>query len=333
MIIESPFKPASWLKNAHLQSVWPALVSRGSGIFRHRERVITPDNDFLDLDWCQADQCQPHNPLVIIMHGLAGSSSSAYVTGLQSSLQSLDWRSVAINFRGCSGEPNRTVRGYYSGDTDDIDFIYQLLRTREPRSPIFVVGFSLGANILLKWLGEQGSSLDIAAAAAVSVPFRLDYCADHMDTGFAKTYQFRLVRHMRRCVQLRLKMFERNGEIEQARCLRNLGQLRGYRNFRKIDHHVTAPLHGFNSAEHYYQRCSSGFFLNKIQSPVLIIQAKDDPFMPASVIPDTAQLSTSTTLELSQGGGHIGFIGGENPWRPEYYLDQRIPAWFKEFSV
>nr|MCH9699117.1 alpha/beta fold hydrolase [Gammaproteobacteria bacterium] len=185
MIIESPFKTASWLNNAHLQSIWPALISRGSGISRDRERVITLDGDFLDLDWCQSNQSQRETPLVIIMHGLAGSSRSAYVTGLQSALLSYGWRSVALNFRGCSGEPNHAVRGYYSGDTEDIDFVYRLLRLREPQTPVFVVGFSLGANILLKWLGEQGDSLDINGAAAVSVPFRLDHCADHMNTGFA----------------------------------------------------------------------------------------------------------------------------------------------------
>nr|MCH9698376.1 hydrolase [Gammaproteobacteria bacterium] len=194
------------------------------------------------------------------------------------------------------------------------------------------VGFSLGANILLKWLGEQGDSLDINGAAAVSVPFRLDHCADHMNTGFARTYQFRLVRHMRRCVQQRLKMFERSGKTEQARRLNDLGDLRGAWSFRTIDHHLTAPLHGYKSADHYYQRCSSGFFLKKIRKPVLIIQAKDDPFMPASAIPGAEQLSQSTILELSRGGGHIGFIGGHKPWQPEYYLDQRIPAWFQGFA-
>ncbi|MEE9344304.1 MAG: hydrolase [Methylococcales bacterium] len=326
MIISSSFKPAWWLPHAHLQTLWPALVSRGNGIVRQRERIQTPDNDFLDVDWCGLELDSSNSPLVIIMHGLAGSSRSDYVTGLQEVLENQGWRSAALNFRGCSGTPNRAVRGYHSGETDDIHFLYQVLREREPQTPLFVVGYSLGGNVLLKWMGEQ-QTLDLVGAVAVSVPFRLDLCADHMNQGFSRSYQYRLLRHMRSCVNLRLEYFQQNGLSQQAEQLQALGQLSNYVSFRDIDHYVTAPLHDYHSADDYYQRCSSRAFLGLINRPTLIIQAQDDPFMTKEVVPHDSELSVTTTLELSASGGHIGFIEGSSPARIIYWLDQRISEW------
>ncbi len=331
MIVTSSFKPAWWLPQAHLQTLWPAIASRGKRIIRQRERIHTPDNDFLDLDWCGLTLKPEDSPIVIIMHGLAGSSSSAYVTGLQEALQNQGVRSVALNFRGCSGAPNRAVRGYHSGETSDINFIYQRLRQREPDSPLFVVGYSLGGNVLLKWMGEQ-QSLDLAGAVAVSVPFRLDLCSDHMNQGFSRSYQYRLVRHMRHCITQRLDYFQQNGLLHQAAQLQALGQLNKYLSFRDIDEYVTAPLHGYQSADDYYQRCSSRHYLALINRPTLVIQALDDPFMTREILPDDSELSKTTTLELSANGGHIGFIGGSSPASPAYWLDQRISEWVKQLS-
>ncbi len=301
-------------------------MSRGGGIARQRERILTPDNDFLDVDWCGLKLDPGNSPLVIIMHGLAGSSRSAYVTGLQQVLEKQGWRSVALNFRGCSGTPNRVVRGYHSGETADIHFLYQLLREREPQTPLFVVGYSLGGNVLLKWMGEQ-QALDLVGAVAVSVPFRLDLCANHMNQGLSRSYQYYLLRHMRSCVSQRLEYFQQNGLSQQAAQLQALGQLSNYVSFRDIDHYVTAPLHDYHSAVDYYQRCSSRAYLGLINRPTLIIQAQDDPFMTKEVVPHDSELSVTTTLELSVSGGHIGFIGGSSPARATYWLDQRISEW------
>ena len=327
MIVTSSFKPAWWLKNAHLQTIFPAFfrtVKRPSAL--RRERLTTPDNDFLDIDWCGDEG----RPIVILLHGLTGSSQSGYIIGLQHRLAKLGLRTVALNFRGCSGESNRLARSYHSGETEDIHFLYQTLRQREPETRMAAAGFSLGGNVLLKWLGEQGNALDLFAAVAVSVPLVLNLCADKLDRGFSKIYRHNLLKELKQYVRLKLQHLEALGINAEAEKIRQIGSLADINSFWQYDDIVVARLHGYRDVHDYYQRSSSRQFLKSINVPTLIIQAVDDPFMTVEVIPEERELSPSVHLETTQGGGHVGFISGAFPFRPRYWLEQRVPEFLLE---
>ena len=327
MFIKSTFKPAWWLNNAHLQTLYPALMRTTPpppGL--RRERLITPDNDFIDIDWCgEGDQ-----PLIILLHGLTGSSRSGYIKGLQRTLLTQGFRSVALNFRGCSGEYNHSARCYHSGETEDIHFLYQTIRLREPDTLLAAVGFSLGGNVLLKWLGEQGNKLSLFAAIAVSVPLVLSACATKLDHGFSKIYRENLLRDLKHHIRAKQGHLEKLGERQEAGKIEQLGDLSRIKSFWQYDDRVVARLHGFKNVQDYYQRSSSRQFLKSITIPTLLIQALDDPFMTEEVLPDVAELSSTIYLEITQGGGHVGFVAGETPFKPDYWLEQRIPEFLKQ---
>jgi len=325
--IHTSFKPAWWLGNAHLQTIYPALFRQTSRLKESwRERLVTPDNDFIDLDWCGKDR----QPLVILLHGLTGSSESGYIKGLQNKLLEQGYRSVVLNFRGCSGESNDLARCYHSGDTEDIDFLYQTLRQREPDTAIAVVGFSLGGNVLLKWLGEKADTLTLFAAVAVSVPLVLSACATKLDSGFSRFYRGNLIRELKDYMQVKINHLLRNKRIEELEKIQQLGDLSGIKSFWQYDDQVVAKLHGFDSAEDYYKRSSSRYFLKTIAVPTLLIQSEDDPFMTDKVIPDKKELSPHVIMEITQGGGHVGFVAGKIPFRPRYWLEQRIPEFLQQ---
>jgi predicted alpha/beta-fold hydrolase len=327
MLIKTTFKPAWWLNNAHLQTLYPALMRKTSsppGL--RRERLITPDNDFIDVDWCGAGI----QPLIILLHGLTGSSQSGYIKGLQRTLLTQGFRSVALNFRGCSGEYNHSARCYHSGETEDIHFLYQTLRQREPDTPFAAVGFSLGGNVLLKWMGEQGSKLTLFAAVAVSVPLVLSTCATKLDKGFSKMYRGNLLRELKHYVRAKQRHLEKVGNLIEASKIEQLGDLSRIKSFWQYDDRVVARLHGFKNVQDYYQRSSSRQFLKSITIPTLVVQAIDDPFMTQEVLPDLNELSSSIHLEITQGGGHVGFIAGDMPFKPEYWLEQRIPEFLNQ---
>lgn len=327
MLIKTTFKPAWWLNNAHLQTLYPALMRKTSsppGL--RRERLITPDNDFIDVDWCGAGI----QPLIILLHGLTGSSQSGYIKGLQRTLLTQGFRSVALNFRGCSGEYNHSARCYHSGETEDIHFLYQTLRQREPDTPFAAVGFSLGGNVLLKWMGEQGSKLTLFAAVAVSVPLVLSTCATKLDKGFSKMYRGNLLRELKHYVRAKQRHLEKVGKLIEASKIEQLGDLSRIKSFWQYDDRVVARLHGFKNVQDYYQRSSSRQFLKSITIPTLVVQAIDDPFMTQEVLPDLNELSSSIYLEITQGGGHVGFIAGDMPFKPEYWLEQRIPEFLNQ---
>lgn len=269
---------------------------------------------------------------MILLHGLSGSTQSGYIKGLQNALLGCGLSSVAMNFRGCSGEPNHLARCYHSGDTEDIHFLYQALRQRLPQTALAAVGFSLGGNVLLKWLGEQGDKLELFAAVAVSVPLVLSVCATKLDSGFSKVYRARLLCELKHYVRTKHSHLVRLGLLEEADKLESLGDLSTIKSFWQYDDRVVAPLHGFKNVEDYYRRASSRQFLKNISVPTLVIQADDDPFMTNAVLPAEKELSSQVRLEIIKGGGHVGFISGRNPLEPEYWLDQRIPAFLKALA-
>jgi len=324
MLIQSQFKPAWWLNNPHLQTLYPALFRKPPAPVLKRERLITDDNDFIDIDFCE-DEKNPQQALVILLHGLTGSSQSKYIKGLQQALLKQGLGSVALNFRGCSGEYNHSSRCYHSGETGDIDFLYRTLRAREPDIPMAAVGFSIGGNVLLKWLGEQGSHIDLFAATAVSVPLVLSTCADKLDNGFSKLYRASLLRELKEYVRLKQQHLEALGKSGEAEILREIGDLDSITSFWQYDDRVVAKLYDFANVDDYYRRSSSRQFLQAIAVPTLLIQAQDDPFMTPEVIPELAELSSSVSLEITSAGGHVGFITGNNPLQAGYWLEQRIP--------
>ncbi|NOV32377.1 hydrolase [Methylomonas sp. ZR1] len=324
--MHNAFRPAWWLNSPHLQTIYPALlrsISPPAGI--RRERLDTPDGDFLDIDWVDNGD----RPLVILLHGLAGSSRSGYIQGLQHSLLAAGFASVALNFRGCSGEMNRLARCYHSGETEDIEFFYQTLRQRFLDRAMAAIGFSLGGNVLLKWLGEQGDKIGLSAAVAVSVPLLLNECADKLDRGFSKLYRDYLLRELKQYMRVKLKHLQGIGQHEQAERIAELGDLSGIKSFWQYDDKVVAGLHGFKDAHDYYRRSSSRQFLKHIRVPTLILQANDDPFMTERVLPTAAELSDQVQLEVCAGGGHVGFVSG-GWFRPAYWLEARIGGFLRQ---
>lgn len=322
MIVESQFKPAWWLSNAHAQTIYSSLHHPLVPIIDKFEKLDSPDGDFIDLAWSNAGLA-PDAPLVIILHGLGGGLQSSYVARFMKAFNDQGWRAVLMHFRGAGKEYNRLPRAYHSGDTGDLDFFIKVLNQREPYTKKAVVGVSLGGNVLLKWLGERQSNTSIDAAIAVSVPFLLKKVADRVNEGFSRFYQHHLLGELKTFFAARRTYFKNPPEpfkkAEQCSC------------FWTFDNEVTAPLYGFSSAHHYYRECSSRQFLQHIQVPTLIIQAEDDPFMTKEVLPSEEELSLAVTLELSKKGGHVGFVGGTMLGSPNYWLDQRIPEFISSF--
>jgi hypothetical protein len=326
MFIKKAFKPAWWLSNSHLQTIYPALLRKTPDPPDYRrERLTTPDHDFIDIDYCGTG----NQPLIILIHGLTGSSQSDYIKGLQSALLKQGFRSAALNFRGCSGQSNNRARSYHSGETEDIHFLYRTLRQREPDTPLGAVGFSLGGNVLLKWLGEQGEQLHLFAAVAVSVPLLLGPCATKLDKGFAKCYRGRLLNALKVYMRNKLQHLESIGQSQEALKIKELGDLSAINSFWQYDDRVVAKLHGFNDVHDYYRRSSSRQYLKSISVPTLVIQAVDDPFMTKEVLPGLDEISPHVHLELTQRGGHVGFVSGSIPFKPKYWLEQRIPEFLR----
>ena len=307
----SGFRAAWWLTSPHLQTLWPTFFNRRPAPALRRERLELPDGDFVDLDWT----APAPGSRVLILHGLEGSLESHYAGGLLSRLRNAGFNAGLMYFRGRSGTPNRLPRSYHSGDTGDLACVLQHLHRRDPDSPLAVVGFSLGGNVLLKWLGEAGSSAGISQAIAVSVPFDLDAAARQLDRGISRIYRNHLLGRLRQAVRRKAAQHPPPWPLER------LDELRSFRSF---DDAITAPLHGFRDVDDYYGRASSRQFLGAIRIPTVILQAADDPFLPASALPHSGELSPDVTLELSPHGGHVGFIAGNWPGLPHYWLEQRI---------
>ena len=312
-----PFRPAWWLPGANAQTLWPTMFRRPARPRLSWERLRLPDGDFVDLSWAGEDS----HITVVCLHGLEGSYRSAYAAGMLNALAAHGWRAVLFHFRGCSGELNQLPRSYHSGDTGDLGYLLDVLGRRNPDSIFAAVGYSLGGNVLLKYLGERGTASPLRAAAAVSVPFDLGAAAQRLDCGFSRLYQWRLLR------SLRAKTAEK---IARCETMPPVPALRQLRNFWNFDDAVTAPLHGFRGADDYYARSSSRQFLAAIETPTLLLHARDDPFMTPDAVPTHRELAANVRLELSQRGGHVGFVDGRWPWRAEYWLEQRIPEYLAE---
>lgn len=312
------FVAARWLPNRHLMTIYGSVARWPPRLPLYRERWELPDGDFLDVDRLDGDAGAP---LVIVLHGLEGSSRAGYVLGVLAEARARGWPAAAINFRGCSGEPNRLARFYHSGETGDLAFAVERLAAEQPERALVLAGFSLGGNVITKYLGERRAPEAVRAAAVVSVPFDLARCARALDgPGVAAwIYRERFLRRLRRKALDKAARFP--DAIDAARA-------RAARTFAEFDHGVTAPLHGFAGAEDYWARASSGPLVGAIDRPLLILAAEDDPFVPAESLPlDAARANPRVTLEIFPDGGHVAFIAGP-PWRPRRWAERRILEFF-----
>jgi predicted alpha/beta-fold hydrolase len=312
-LITSDFNPAWWLPSPHLQTIWPTLIRRRHSLELHWERVELRDGDFIDLAWHQSE-----GPLVLLIHGLEGSLQSHYATTLISALSEAGFRCLFMHLRGCSGTPNRLQRSYHSGATEDLVEIIEYLRAKGD-VPQAVIGISLGGNLLLKYLGESGSESALKAAVAVSVPFDLESAVTRLEQGFSRVYNRHLLR----------KLLKSHSEKCRFRPFSDIEGFNTISTIYDFDDRITAIQNGFANAADYYHRCSCGQFLKHISTPTLILHSLDDPFMRPKDVPGLQDLGPGVSLELSDRGGHVGFVQGNHPWRPVYWLDQRIPAFLK----
>jgi uncharacterized protein len=315
-----PFRAAAWLPSPHGQTIAGRLLRRARPPAFRRERLELPDGDFVDLDHPDGP-ADPEAPVVLLMHGLEGSARRGYAINVYRELARRGVRSVGLNFRSCSGEPNRLARAYHSGDTADIRHVLQVLAQRHPRSPRGAVGFSLGGNALLKLLGEEGAAARdlVQASVAISVPYDLGAGADFLErTRMGRFYAGRFVRSL--VAKTRAK-----GDLLGDACDRE--RLGGARTFREFDDAVTAPLNGFRDAADYYRRCSSSHFIPHIRIPTLLLHAADDPFLPPEWFPaDAAASNPCVETVLTPAGGHVGFIEGP-PWAPRFWAEEQAATY------
>lgn len=321
MIIESNFVPARWLRNRQLQTIYPSFPWAWRGKPQLRRQVLTlPDGDVTVVDWhVHSDKLPETAPLLVILHGLEGSAESSYARMLMEAAFDRGWRSCVLHSRDCGDYRNLLPRRYHAGETNDLRYFLETLHKAPDAAwnsgPLLAVGYSLGGNVLLKYLGESRDETPLRAAVGVCVPLNLHTCAEALNKGFSKVYQRYLLRRMKASVKRKFNPHTAAFDWNEAMTART---------FAEFDDSVTAPLHGFNGMQDYYDKCSSTRFLAGILRPTLIINALDDPFMTADVIPPEDQLSEHVTLEVSRHGGHVGFIDGGTPWKPSYYLPSRI---------
>ena len=300
----SSFQPPWWLRNAHDQTIWPSLVRKIPGLRWQRERLELDDGDFLDLDWSRAGSRR----LVVVTHGLEGNSRRAYVAGMARAANRRGWDALAWNFRGCSGEPNRLCRSYHSGATEDLAAVVARATRDGAYDRVAVVGFSLGGNLTLKYLGELGDSPGVVCGGAgLSVPCDLRAAAMKMAGPACGFYMRRFLQDMGG--KMREKALQFPGRVD-------LSPLDGMTTFRQFDDAFTGPMHGFKDAEDYWAKCSAKRFLPRIRVPTLVLNALDDPFLAPECFPFAeAAANDHVTLDVPSLGGHVGFVSaGADYW-------------------
>jgi hypothetical protein len=320
MMAAPPYRAPRWAANPHLNTIYAALLARKPPVPFRRERWDTPDGDFVDTDHVDGT---PGSPWVVLFHGLEGSSDSPYARTLMHRVRERGWRGTVVHFRGCSGEPNRLPRAYHSGDADELDWVLRRIRSLAAAAPVYAAGVSLGGNALLKWLGELGQEARpiVTRAAAVSSPLDLMAAGAALERGFSILYARHFLATMKARAAAKHARFPGSFDLERMRRSRTL---------REFDDAVTAPLHGFRDTDDYWTRASSKPVLRGIAVPALVLNARDDPFLPEAALPSPGEVSAAVTLEFPGTGGHVGFVSGRFPghirWLPErllHYFDHQ----------
>lgn len=322
------FEVPLWLRNPHLQTLWTRLSRYQPTMKLHTQCFDTADGDFVDLAWShtRSEIYASDAPLLIIFHGLEGSAQSAYVDQLMHVAVTYGWQAVVMQFRSCSGRLNRTARAYHSGDTGDARAVIEWLYQQFPQRKRVAAGFSLGGNMLVKLLGES-PDLPLDAAACISAPLALAPSSERINQGFSRFYRNHLLNSLK----------HKTWQKMQAGLLANqvkLGEraLFAIQNFQQFDHEVTAPLHGFQGVDDYYQRCSGLLFLPLVRHPLLVIHAEDDPFTCEACVPAPEQLGATVRYELYPYGGHVGFFTNRGERGVKPWLPNRLIAWFAEVA-
>lgn len=311
----TPYRAPAWLPGGHAQTLWPLLIKPRPLALR-RERWTTPDGDFIDVDHLDGP---PEAPLLVLFHGLEGSSRSHYAISAAQACRAAGWRCALPHFRGCSGELNRQPRAYHSGDSAEIDWILRRLQALAGRR-LHAAGVSLGGNALLKWAGEQGPAAAerVSGVAAFCAPLDLAACGHHLARGFNRVYTQHFLHTLKRGASERLHRFPGlfDGEL-----------MRRAVNLYDFDDAVTGPVHGFAGAEDYWAKSSAKPWLRRIAVPTLAVNPRNDPFLPARYLPTPAEVSPSVRLEQPASGGHVGFVSGSFPGRLDW-LGQRLLHFF-----
>ena len=304
-----------WLPGGHLQTIYANLFIPIPAVHYRRERLELDDGDFLDFDWIDGE---PNAPVVVLFHGLEGSSASGYARTLMHMINTRGWNGVVAHFRGTSGEDNRLPRAYFAGDSEEIERIMRHVKALYPSQPRYAVGVSLGGNALLKWLGEQGEAARswVNAAAGVSAPLDLTAAGYALDSGFNRYVYTARFLHTLKAKALR--------KAAQYPGLLAADTIRAATTFREFDTLVTARLHGFVDADDYWFKVSSKPWLKSIRVPTLVLNARNDPFLPAAALPGIDEVSDAVTLEQPETGGHVAFPSGPFPgtveWLPQHLL-------------
>lgn len=304
-------------------TMWGKFIRRRELADVQYEQIQTPDGDEISL---ASSTAAAVGPILLLLHGLEGGLHSHYVSGIWDVARRKGWRPKMLLFRTCDGRMNAARRTYHSGETSDLDLVVQRLVATDPGSPIGLAGVSLGGNVMLKWLGEQGESApsQIRAAIAISTPYDLARSSKAIDSGFARLYQWNFLRSLRRKAAQKLTQYPEVCSREQLDSVATMWE---------FDDRFTAPLHGFNDAAHYYGTSSSIGFLERIRVPTLLLSALDDPFHTAEVLRDVERIGASNPFlrtEFHERGGHVGFVGGA-PWRPTYYVESRVGSFLETF--
>ena len=314
-----PYRAPGWLIGGHAQTIWPYLLRRAP-IKLRRERVETADGDFWDFDWLDAPSSSA--PLVVLFHGLEGSAQSHYACALFTHLAAIGWRGVVPHFRGCSGELNRRARAYHSGDHEEVGSMLAAVRARiDSNTTLYAVGVSLGGSTLLNWLGRarHDAAKVMTAAAAVSTPLDLTAAGIAIGQGANRIYTRAFLRTLKPKALAMATSFP--NLLDPAR-------IRRARSMWTFDEFVTAPLHGFSSANDYWSRASSKPWLVEVAVPTLVLNARNDPFIPARSLPSRDEVSRDVVLEQPAHGGHAGFLTGPAPGHLGW-LPKRVTQFFR----
>ena len=315
------FIPASGLSNAHIQTLLPRLLRRNPLFNGYWQRLELPDGDFVDLTWSESPNKAGDKPIFILFHGLEGSFESPYANGLLAAAKEQGWLGVMMHFRGCSDVPNRLVRAYHSGETEDARFFIEMLDNRFPNRIKVATGISLGGNMLVNYLAKYRTNTLLKATTVISAPLDLGACSERIQQGFSRVYQTYLLR------SLKASSIQKINNNRKAIVGLDKAMIAAIPDLLQFDNLLTAPMHGYENAHDYYKQCSGLQFLNSIDIPTRILHSKDDPFMTAAVIP-THPLPNCVHYQLTENGGHVGFINGSFI-KPNFWLETTVNQWFQ----
>ena len=328
-LIPSLYKAPWWLPGGHLQTIAPALLMRRRlRVQYRRERWDTPDGDFIDVDFASPEPLENSAPVLVLFHGLEGSSRGPYARSTMRWFADRGWRALVAHFRGCSGEDNRLARAYHSGDFKEGDWILRTLRRNWPEAPLYAAGVSLGGNMLAKWAGELGQSASfVNAAASISAPLDLAAGGKALRHGINLFYTYMFLCTLKKKALGKLRRFP-----EIVRDPGHERRLRASCNLYEFDNEYTAPVHGFRDADHYWSEASAKPLLRAIRIPYLLLNARNDPFVPAASLPQPADVSPSVEIEQPEDGGHVGFVRGPWPGRIDF-IAERLHRFFAQHGA